>query len=588
MMGGEFYRNRGDFEGGGAWIASASGTRDPLAITGAIIHMTGGSFRNNYTIYGDGGAIFANPTSVADSVPFNVYYLNIIERDGHPDEFNYVEFSGNTAGGGTSPLPDNDDDVLFGHLLNNDNINYRRNWLVTFALNGGHVPPANMGPVTQTFNDGEVIGSANVPVPVREGFIFLGWRWPDGEENDDDDSGGGPATTVYKILNHDEVAAHEVRASTTFIAQWGRGFEFFKTGTRLYENPPVIEVRGGAIFRLYRQVEVFDELLDQYEYSWEEVLTDPDDPTSFYDVTSDSNGRVVFILSPYEVYRIREIVAPTGYRLPPADSYWIIRNVDEAVHPSGLTIERSSSDYRIPPFLWLEDDEDYSWFVGNIRDLTFEFHKTDEMLYLSFPPAGGEPMTWSEMQNFLLAGAQFRLFRYHIPNSEMTLTPGLTDNYLVEHDPAHSSGNPYFPWVPVDLTQSISTGNQSTPIWYDIDPRFTYQLVETEAPSLPVPFITPWGQWRIGSELYQGEYQITVLRVGDPTMPDFIEIPELGYWFVGNRRYLPPLTGASPVSPLTVAGISVILLGLGIIGIIHARRARQVNHDYEIEIIRIE
>jgi len=220
--------------------------------------------------------------------------------------------------------------------------------------------------------------------------------------------------------------------------------------------------------------------------------------------------------------------------------------------------------------------EDF-WYVGNIRSVRFAFHKTDQRLYSAL--SSDNPVTWLEANAFLLAGAQFRLFRYYIPNTEIATPPGLgrTMEYLVSHDPTHPT-NPYHPWVSVDLTQFVSTGDPSTPIWYNLDPRFTYQLVEVMAPSAPVQFERPWGQWRIAvverayddtlppgdpQNRYPLNREIEILWVGDSSIPAFAWIPDLGYWFVGNRPVLIlPMTGASTGHLFTISGLLLIALAL--------------------------
>ena len=341
-------------------------------------------------------------------------------------------------------------------------------------------------------------------------------------------------------------------------------FVFYKTDERLYENPRVINMLGEAVFRLYRQVEYDSELI------WEAVLLDPDDPNSFYDVTSGDGtgtplGQVTFTLSFNGVYKIRERVVPLApapgiytYRLPPG--YWIITVVGGVLVPTDISgvnvylVPSDTDDYRIPPFVWYDDN----WHVGNLREWRFEFHKTDYRLY--YRPAGQVAANW------LLPGAHFRLFRFigtGQPGADEKVTQGI-------------SGNVGTRWEEVTLDRSISTGLIGEPIWYFIDPRFTYQLVEVMPPA---GFQPPWGQWRIWiGEVplpsTPGQIGIRVETIGrGPLTPDFTY--ESGNWFLGNFRVFElPLAGGRSANMYNLSGLLVISVAMLFGGMIFVKRAK--------------
>ena len=75
--------------------------------------------------------------------------------------------------------------------------------LVTFFLNGGYVD-GYPDPRMVVIVSGTAITQANIPIPTREGYVFVGWR-----ENDAGD-----------VLKSEEVAALIVTGPRYFTAQW--------------------------------------------------------------------------------------------------------------------------------------------------------------------------------------------------------------------------------------------------------------------------------------------------------------------------------------------------------------------------------
>jgi len=201
MNGGEIDNNTASVNGGGIWVN----------VHPTIIRMYSGTITNNTATVGDGGGIFANPTWIASILPSGAY-PNI-------DHFiaGAITFSGNIAGGGLFPLPENYTDFSFGAFLTNHNINYRTSVLVIFDLAGGNVggTASQIPLVVQPGQLNSTIDTlVTVPEPMREGYTFLGWRNPDNELLNSD---GEP---IVVILQLSDVEAHTVTSSTVFVAQW--------------------------------------------------------------------------------------------------------------------------------------------------------------------------------------------------------------------------------------------------------------------------------------------------------------------------------------------------------------------------------
>jgi len=190
MSGGSVTRNTANSDGGGIWVDLGTPT------TGARLDMTVGTVSYNTATTGDGGGVFANPTSTIDPLPANAYQ-NIVSAIGN--------FTGNTAGGGRFAPPSNAYTRHFGHLLNNYDINFRGpNQLVIFNLNGGSVG-GGKDDIVLSLPISSEIGDSNVPAPERENHSLTGWRL----------DGAG------SILSPEDVAGMQVDGNMLFIAVWG-------------------------------------------------------------------------------------------------------------------------------------------------------------------------------------------------------------------------------------------------------------------------------------------------------------------------------------------------------------------------------
>ena len=195
LSGGAIEGNNSLGHGGGVWIGAGTAT------TGSRMNMTGGSITNNRAA-GDGGGIFSSPQFMTDPLPANAFQ-NIIATDGM--------ISGNIAGGGLFLPPSNADDFPPGQDINNYNVNFRNQLDVIFDLGGGNVDGNTESMRITMPASGGIVGTANVPVPVRPGYAFLGWRHPDSEPEN---------ATTFPILTAAQVGTRAITVTTVFVAQW--------------------------------------------------------------------------------------------------------------------------------------------------------------------------------------------------------------------------------------------------------------------------------------------------------------------------------------------------------------------------------
>jgi len=161
-----------------------------------MFSMTGGTITNNTAETGDGGGIFSGAHESYQNPLSLTAYHNITFESGL--------ISGNTAGNGRYAIPTNYHERTFGHLLNNQEINFRgshRVKAITFDLNGGNVN-SNMDNVELMLAYDNQIGISNVPTAEQFGYILTGWLF--GEE----------------LLTNAELAGIVVNVPMTFVAQW--------------------------------------------------------------------------------------------------------------------------------------------------------------------------------------------------------------------------------------------------------------------------------------------------------------------------------------------------------------------------------
>jgi len=180
--------------------------------------------------------------------------------------------------------------------------------------------------------------------------------------------------------------------------------------------------------------------------------------------------------------------------------------------------------------------------------LDFEFYKTNHLLYSS------------PRQVQLLQGARFRVFRTDINPTLANLPTNSLG--LITFDPITSAPNA--PWEEVEMLDDIhiSPGSFGVPLGFEMDPGFTYQLVEYFAPA---GFQIPFGQWRVRYDT-SAPNNVAFQYIGEVPPPMFIPnttvlqpgVPEQ-VWFVGNMPVLElPLTGGTGTVLYVVAGFTAI------------------------------
>ncbi|MCL2361310.1 MAG: hypothetical protein FWC73_05810 [Defluviitaleaceae bacterium] len=204
-------------------------------------------------------------------------------------------------------------------------------------------------------------------------------------------------------------------------------------------------------------------------------------------------------------------------------------------------------------------------FVGSER---FEFIKTDQQLY-STPPVINP-----------VEGAQFILFRTNVPTVQATLGTG--SDGLVTINP--STNLPNTPWVAVQFATGnyVATSTTSSYIAFDMDPRFTYQLVELVP---PLVFQAPLGQWRVTYNMVAaaGVNPFEVVSIGGQFMPLAINslAPQLNatthpnlprrhsLWYIGNMlQFELPMSGGSGAMVFVIAGgVSIAIALIAMVGI---------------------
>ena len=192
MNDGKINGNTSVNNGGGIWLGLGNATSN------ARLNMHDGEISGNTALTGGGGGIFTSAASYVDPVPSNAY-LNILNANG--------SFSDNTAGNGKFAIPSNYNDISFGTLLTNYNINYRGTVLnvgVTFVLNNGNVAGSTAN-IVHSVPLGYTVDELGIlPDPMRVGHTLIGW------------TRDGSST----VLSINEVRELQINEHTTFTAVW--------------------------------------------------------------------------------------------------------------------------------------------------------------------------------------------------------------------------------------------------------------------------------------------------------------------------------------------------------------------------------
>jgi len=349
-----------------------------------------------------------------------------------------------------------------------------------------------------------------------------------------------------------------------------RPIYFYKTDMGIYYNPRVINNQAGAVFALDIQK---PHPTIPGEYIWE----------LYTQATSEANGRVtLFVFTPGH-FRLREVTPPPGFILPPAGHHWYLDMDIEIVESAPDVFDAILYMVDPPPqhypeanelrFIRLDrenaaaDDEDDAvearmrWHVGNLTPSAYMYlHKADAGLF-----GISTPTQVSQIQNMLLEGAVFALYRYTgtgTPASAEVPAPG---------------------WVQTQVL--TSTNDPLDPMRFRLNFRADgqafsyYQLVEVMAPP---GYVTPLGQWRFRMDVVDfvlNQTSITVLESQGAPIPPLIPLTgETGHVFtVGNSpNFDLPLSGGMGAGMraalFTSAGIMVIIVGLAAIFMPNAKK----------------
>ena len=357
---------------------------------------------------------------------------------------------------------------------------------VTFDLQGG-VGEADFQAVTMRHG-----ASVLRPVedPTRAGYRFEGWFTAPAD---------GAAFDFETSLT----------ADTTLYARWVSvvDFEFTKMDNLLYTHFEEATPLSGARFNLY--------ILEAG--AW--VLLEAD-------VESDEDGLVRFGGLPSgNSFRLRETVAPVGFRLPKghdpageAGDWYIEIAIDRTVMIT-RRLDEDGNPYEDVEFL-LHDE---AWLVGNrlIELTSFTFFKMDEQIYTNFEDA------------LFLEGAVFEIHRYEGGEWLLVHTETSDENGLVEF-----------------LVLMLDS---------------TYRLIEVDAPD---GHQIPRGHWLLEID-EAGE--VTITAEGD-FVPAFRSYD--GVYFLGNMTEfeLPILGGIGVNKLLVLIGLLVMLVASCTLLFIRMRR----------------
>jgi len=328
-----------------------------------------------------------------------------------------------------------------------------------------------------------------------------------------------------------------------FDINYVRPVYFYKTDMEIYSTPSSINNLAGAVFEL----DIWNEDTGQWDF--------------YATATSENNGRVALFVFDEGDFRLREVTPPTGFELPPG--HWLLSMgftnqflfmVDAPPTPSvgneEFSFVRLDRETEMPIEYEYSQEARMRWHVGNTppREAML-VHKANQEII------GTTPTTVAQIDDILLPGAVFALYRYIGDGTPL-------DNVLVP-----SPG-----WVRTQFFHH-STGNPNEPIVLNIASRLDqsysyYQLVEIFA---PVNYAVPFGQWRIRMDvvdLAARDFNLTVQTIGDVSTPTLMRLTgELTRptFAVGNRRGIDlPMTGGlgsfgTTTMAVTATGLVLVL-----------------------------
>jgi len=255
----------------------------------------------------------------------------------------------------------------------------------------------------------------------------------------------------------------------------------------------------------------------------------------------------------------------TFYNNRASSLHWSPSNATAAIPTAAFATTSEPAIVALPHRHPLNNYDINYLFVGSER---FEFFKTDQLLYHNQPAINPLP------------GAQFRLYRTNVPSVQATLGTG-SDGLVITNP---STNLPNAPWVAVQFANGnyVATSTTSSYIAFDMDPRFTYQLVEVVP---PVGFQAPMGQWRITFNMVAaaGINPFAVVSIGGLSIPPAINslAPQFNsithpdpprrhsLWYIGNMTQIElPMTGGSGVTIFAVAGSVSITIAFVAVGLV--------------------
>jgi len=508
-----------------------NGNRTFLAIFSSRLEFT----KTNFALYNN--PLHEHPPQIIprDGAAFELQWLN-------PDTGDWVTvYNALPSGSAVGAIPARPGMVVIGEtfdprLANNIHLTPPNNQSQQFRLVETIPPPGYRlgGPWSLNFtNDNAMEFSYNIPFGSELYFLGSGGMW------NNPVNGMIPIGTetpfIYKYDDNDN--------REWFVGNRFRGMEFIKTDGSIFETfPIVINPLDGATFTL----EIWDTAISDWEYIGTAISG-----------ACGTHGRVQFnhVALPDRLYRLKEIVAPTGFMLP--DGHWYIDttgfDVDSSAFsfPFGMTTPSEPSMHN---FISHMNNVNSILFLGNdpIEEIIFYFHKTNAVVPTPNP--------------YLLEHAVFWLFRYNGTGVPMAAPPPPAD-ILISGD-NNTIGSGPNQWTKV--TEQTSSANPNEPMEFPMSPGHFYQLVEF---SPPAGFQMPPGQWRITVTDTSPYLHIEV--VSDIQMPNIWHYD--GVFYIPNLLdfYL-PLSGGLGTVAFSIVGFAALGTAGAASGWIFSRKQKKV------------
>jgi len=301
---------------------------------------------------------------------------------------------------------------------------------------------------------------------------------------------------------------------------------------------------------------------------WDYVLTVESDEDGMikiqYPIPADSNGE----------FRIREVIAPDGYVLPPPGAWIIVTNQYREI--VSLTF---SDDNGSPIFDSYDGIFDYEigWVFPNFPIREWPIFKIDWIIHTDD--------FYTRTEDNYLMGAWFRLYVYNGPSQ-----PGPPMDMLVTSDMVGPAIDGFmWSYVTTQVSQRCAFTDDIVPMMFPMMPGRHYQLVEITP---PVGFMLPFGQWRIEpgavSPFPEGKYLvITEIDHAPPVRQEYrpesiggAEHPH-PHVYIGNRPILElPMAGGGGANIFYIAAFALLGGAMGIlfgVTILRKRKARRLS-----------